>query len=88
MLASDLFEQFAAGGKVVIPVTTRGFVVRVRKTGSGSVREGSLSSFEMTDPLFCCHSERMRGIPLLFEIRAKLKLNHCRNTSTIEGTTS
>jgi hypothetical protein len=46
------------------------------KYGSGSVREGSLSSFEMTDPLFCCHSERMRGILLLFEIRAKLKLNH------------
>jgi hypothetical protein len=26
--------------------------------GSGSVREGSLSSFEVTDPPFCCHSER------------------------------
>jgi hypothetical protein len=38
--------------------------------GSGSVSSRSLTLFEMTDPLHCCHSERQRGIFLLSEIRA------------------
>ena len=43
--------------------------------GSGSVNERSLTLFEMTDPLLCCHSERERGIfPDM--IRKELKLNH------------
>ena len=42
--------------------------------GSGSVNERSLTLFEMTDPLLCCHSERERGIfPDM--IRKELKLN-------------
>ena len=40
--------------------------------GSGSVSSRSLTSFEMTDQLVRCHSERKRGIFLDLKIRSAL----------------
>jgi len=50
----------------------------LRISGCGSVSERSLTSFEMTDRLLCCHSERMRGI---FPHGAIQKNSNCTTTT-------
>jgi hypothetical protein len=53
------------------------FDARLPASRSGSVWERSLTSFEMTNRLLSCHSERKRGIFLYLEPNSGLKMNHC-----------
>ena len=47
--------------------------------------ERSLTSFEMTNAYFSCHSERKRGIFLDVKTHGGLKMNHYRRFVSYDG---